>query len=102
MDLGLARSVKGSVLYAALKGATESGLNVPHSKDILPEEKRIASKEGFDIIDLSLTLKASYFSWRTDLKGDFSPNEHLIDKGRLFVANKLKEKIDFIFDGGLH
>jgi len=64
--------------------------------------KKIASKEGFDIIDLSLTLKASYFSWRTDLKGDFSPNEHLIDKGRLFVANKLKEKIDFIFDGGLH
>ena len=47
MDLGLARSVKGSILYAALKGATESGLNVPHSKDILPEEKRIASKEGF-------------------------------------------------------
>lgn len=47
LDLGLARSVKGSILYAALKGATESGLNVPHSKDILPEEKRIASKEGF-------------------------------------------------------
>ncbi|MBI2507590.1 50S ribosomal protein L18 [Candidatus Woesearchaeota archaeon] len=47
LDLGLARSVKGSVLYAALKGAIDSGLNVPHSKDIIPEEKKIAGKDGF-------------------------------------------------------
>ena len=47
LDLGLARSVKGSVLYAALKGAIDSGLNVPHSEDILPEESGMARKEGF-------------------------------------------------------
>ena len=46
LDLGLNRSVKGSVLYAALKGATENGLNVPHSEDILPKEKFLEGKEG--------------------------------------------------------
>ncbi len=47
LDLGLNRSVKGSVLYSALKGATETGLNVSHSKEILPQGKIIESKEGF-------------------------------------------------------
>ena len=49
LDLGLSRAVKGSVLYAALKGATatETGLSIPHSKEILQVEKRIESKEGF-------------------------------------------------------
>ena len=47
LDLGLNKSVKGYVLYAALKGATEAGLSVPHSKDILPNGKKIESKEGF-------------------------------------------------------
>ncbi|MEK6856638.1 MAG: 50S ribosomal protein L18 [Nanoarchaeota archaeon] len=45
LDLGLNRSVKGSVLYAALKGATENGLNVPHSKEILPKEKILEGKK---------------------------------------------------------
>ncbi len=47
LDLGLNRSVRGSVLYAALKGATENGLSVPHSGEILPKEKILESKEGF-------------------------------------------------------
>ena len=47
LDLGLNKSVKGYVLYAALKGATEAGLSVPHSENILPNGKKIESKEGF-------------------------------------------------------
>jgi large subunit ribosomal protein L18 len=41
LDLGLQTSTKGSRLYAALKGVIDSGINVPHSKDILPSEERI-------------------------------------------------------------
>ncbi len=41
LDLGLQTSTKGSRLYAALKGVLDSGVNVPHSKEILPEEKRL-------------------------------------------------------------
>jgi len=33
--------VKGSRVFAALKGAVDAGLKVPHSESILPDESRI-------------------------------------------------------------
>jgi large subunit ribosomal protein L18 len=44
LDLGLQTSTRGSRLYAALKGVVDSGINVPHSKEILPSEERINGK----------------------------------------------------------
>ncbi|MAG50173.1 50S ribosomal protein L18 [archaeon] len=41
LDLGLYTSVKGSVLYSAMKGVVDAGLNVPHSNEVLPSEDRI-------------------------------------------------------------
>ena len=41
LDMGLQTSTKGSRIYAALKGVLDAGVNIPHSKEILPEEKRI-------------------------------------------------------------
>jgi len=41
LDMGLHISVKGSRIYASLKGAIDSGLDIPHSSDILPSEDRI-------------------------------------------------------------
>ena len=41
LDLGLQTSTKGSRIYAALKGVLDAGVNVPHSKKILPDENRI-------------------------------------------------------------
>src|SRR3989338_7961062 len=43
-DIGLNKSVKGSRIYAVLAGALDAGLNIPHSKDILPSKERIAGK----------------------------------------------------------
>lgn len=40
LDVGLYRSTKGGRLYAAVRGAVDAGLDVPHSKDILPPEDR--------------------------------------------------------------
>ena len=50
LDMGLQNSVKGSRIYALLKGCIDAGLNIPHSKDILPIEDRIKGKhiEKFD------------------------------------------------------
>ena len=50
LDIGLQNSVKGSRIYSLLKGCIDMGLNVPHSKDILPMEERIKGKhiENFD------------------------------------------------------
>lgn len=53
-DMGLYRSTKGSRLYAALKGAVDSGLKIPHSKDILPPDDRITGKH---IVDYASKLK---------------------------------------------
>ncbi len=44
LDMGLYRNTKGSRIFAALKGAVDSGLAVPHSEDVLPSEERITGK----------------------------------------------------------
>ena len=41
LDIGLRPSTKGSRLYAALKGLTDAGLEVPHSEEILPSTDRL-------------------------------------------------------------
>jgi len=46
-DHGICPSIKGSVLYAALKGVLDSELNVPASEDIIPSEERYNKREGF-------------------------------------------------------
>ena len=44
LDLGLNRSIKGSVQYAALKGVLDSGIEIKHGKDIFPKEDRLNGK----------------------------------------------------------
>ncbi|MEN3000029.1 MAG: 50S ribosomal protein L18 [Acidilobaceae archaeon] len=44
LDIGLRKPVKGSRVFAALKGALDAGLSVPHSPDVLPSEDRITCK----------------------------------------------------------
>ncbi|GAB4310418.1 MAG: 50S ribosomal protein L18 [Methanobacteriaceae archaeon] len=41
LDIGLKSPIKGSKIFAALKGAVDAGLEVPHNDVILPEESRI-------------------------------------------------------------
>jgi len=41
LDMGLRPPIKGSRVFAALKGAVDAGLKVPHSESILPDESRI-------------------------------------------------------------
>jgi len=41
LDIGLATPAPGSGVFAALKGALDAGLKVPHSPGILPPQERI-------------------------------------------------------------
>tara|TARA_Y100000034_G_scaffold26979_1_gene32096 strand:- start:3482 stop:4054 length:573 start_codon:yes stop_codon:yes gene_type:complete len=41
MDIGFNSSTKGSRIYASLKGVTDAGIKISHSKEILPDDKRI-------------------------------------------------------------
>lgn len=48
LDIGLRSSVKSSRCYAVLKGALDAGLEVPCSKEILPDNNRVAGKHIAD------------------------------------------------------
>lgn len=41
LDIGLRTSRPGARVYAALKGAVDAGLEIPHSPDVFPSEERI-------------------------------------------------------------
>lgn len=41
LDIGLNTPTKGSKIFAALKGAVDAELNIPHSKDMFPNEEAI-------------------------------------------------------------
>src|SRR3989338_2424876 len=43
-DIGLYVPTKGAKVFAALKGAVDGGLQVPHNPDVLPSEERIAGR----------------------------------------------------------
>lgn len=44
LDIGLKPSVKGSKVFATLKGAVDAGLEVPHGDSIIPDEDRISGE----------------------------------------------------------
>src|SRR3989344_9652601 len=44
LDIGLYPSIKGSIIYASLKGLVDGGLKINHSKEILPPEDKISGK----------------------------------------------------------
>ncbi|MCG2825918.1 MAG: 50S ribosomal protein L18 [Thermoplasmatales archaeon] len=41
LDIGLQRPVKGSKVFASLKGMIDAGLSTPHDKDMLPSDDRV-------------------------------------------------------------
>ncbi|MFH1455545.1 MAG: 50S ribosomal protein L18 [archaeon] len=43
-DIGLYAKVKGNLLFAALKGAVDNGLDVAHNEDIFPSEERLSGE----------------------------------------------------------
>ncbi|MDP7180548.1 MAG: 50S ribosomal protein L18 [Candidatus Woesearchaeota archaeon] len=40
-DIGFNKAVKGSRVFAVMKGVVDAGVKIPHSKEILPDEERI-------------------------------------------------------------
>ena len=41
LDIGLQPSIRGTKIYATLKGVLDAGVYVPHNEVVLPEESRI-------------------------------------------------------------
>ncbi len=53
VDIGLHSSTKGSRLYAAVKGAADSGLKIPFPEDMAPPEEKINGKAIGDVLKMS-------------------------------------------------
>ncbi len=48
LDLGLNPATKGNKLFAVLKGAVDSGMDIPYSEDIIPSWERISGEHIAD------------------------------------------------------
>lgn len=54
-DTGLFNLTKGCKIYATLKGAVDSGLNIPHNEKVFPQERVV---QGYHIANYAKILKA--------------------------------------------
>lgn len=61
LDLGLHPPVKGSRIYAVLKGVVDAGLNVPCQENVFPAKDRLAGKH------ISETVAADWEKMRAEL-----------------------------------
>lgn len=55
LDIGLYKPKKGGVLFAALAGMCDAGLEIPHGDGILPVEDRLMGKHIDEGIEASVT-----------------------------------------------
>lgn len=63
LDSGLQKSTKGSLIYAAVLGAIDAGLQIPVKKDMLPTEDRVRGKHIADYATkLDKEKKEKHFS----------------------------------------
>jgi len=54
LDIGLHRPAAGARVFAALKGALDAGLEIPHGEEVLPDEDRI---KGTHVAEYAKKLK---------------------------------------------
>ncbi len=80
IDLGIQRNVKGSRLYALIKGVIDSGIEVPCSDEVLPSEERLV---GEHIVKYSKEKGDSYKTQFSKVKPDIMREDF----------EKIKEKI---------
>lgn len=76
LDIGLNQSVKGSRIYALLKGITDTGIVVPASQKIFPEQERISGKHIADYAEKLSSNEAAYKKqFSSYIKNKLDPKE---------------------------
>lgn len=51
LDIGLHTPVNGSNVFAALKGALDAGMQIPHDEKCFPPEERMITEKGKSALD---------------------------------------------------
>jgi large subunit ribosomal protein L18 len=77
MDIGMFTSTKGSRIYAALKGALDAGLDIPHSDKILPSKERVTGEHIAKLAEILKKENPSAYKNRFSqyLKNKIKPEE---------------------------
>ena len=44
LDIGLREPTKGATVFAAMKGAIDAGMDIPHSEEMIPSKDRLSGK----------------------------------------------------------
>ena len=57
LDIGRASPVRGSNVFAALKGAVDSGIKIPYNEEILPEKDRVLGKKIEEYRKITLNIE---------------------------------------------
>jgi large subunit ribosomal protein L18 len=94
LDIGLQSPSKGAKVFAALKGALDAGVLVPHNDEVLPSEERI---QGQHIVAYAKQLASDSETYQARFSEQLSrglPPEHLAEH---FFS--VKEKIISSFKG---
>lgn len=87
LDIGLKSPTKGTKVFAVLKGAVDSGLQMPHGESVLPDDKRIKGEHVAQYAE-SLSEEEVKQKFSVYLKNGLSPKD-LPDH-----FEKIKQKID--------
>jgi large subunit ribosomal protein L18 len=87
LDIGLKSPTKGTKVFAVLKGAVDSGLQMPHGESVLPDDKRIKGENVAQYAE-SLSEEEIKQKFSVYLKNGLSPKD-LPDH-----FEKIKQKID--------
>ena len=74
LDIGLKSPIKGSKVFAALKGAVDAGLEVPHGDFIFPEDERIRGEHVANYAE-SLTPEEVAAKFSKYLERGLNPTE---------------------------
>ena len=91
LDIGLKSPIKGSKIFAALKGAVDAGLDIPYGESVIPEESRIRGEDIANYAELldDADMKKHFSKYLenglqpTDLPNHFDEIKNKIDEAEL-------------------
>lgn len=69
LDIGLYEATKGGSIFAALKGAIDSGMDIPHNPEIFPDEERIKGKHIDEY--RKMNISEQFESVKQKIQGEF-------------------------------
>jgi large subunit ribosomal protein L18 len=74
LDIGLYRPTKGARVFAVLKGVLDAKVNIPHSEEKLPDEKRIKGEHIAKYAEsLASDVEEYQSTWSGYLKQEIKP-----------------------------